>query len=191
MASRAAVVSVCWVAVVIPGTTASEGTGETARVLFQVEPRVASAAPHPSLVLTRDDWGTQPWISPSMWQRNREQVVASFRIALDRVREISACAELFTKLGADGRTTLARIVFHPLGHHELRSDVCRGNVAYTLVGGGPVWLCRRFSRLSDSQAAIIIIHEALHHAGLTEWPRDPDGMTSAAIDAMIATCCNL
>jgi len=60
-----------------------------------------------------------------------------------------------------------------------------------MVGGGPVRVCRDFSRLSDSQAAMVIIHEALHHAGLTEYPQDPNGMTSNQINGMVAEQCGL
>jgi hypothetical protein len=70
--------------------------------------------------------------------------------------------------------------------------LCKGSVAYTFVGGGaPIWLCREFSRLTDKGAAMIIIHEALHHAGLTEWPKDPKGMRSGRINRMVTKRCGL
>ena len=34
-----------------------------------------------------------------------------------------------------------------------------------------------------------LIHEALHHAGLTEQPMDPDGLTAREIDDMVGAAC--
>jgi hypothetical protein len=99
---------------------------------------------------------------------------------------------MFTELGADGVDTITRIFFTPIGKRQARADICNGTVAYTLVGGGPTtWLCREFSRLTDKKAAMIIIHEALHHAGLTERPKDPKAMTSAGINRMVSKRCGL
>ena len=133
----------------------------------------------------------EPRIDPGMSDNNRERLGSSFQIAVDRVQEVPECREMFTKLGADGIETVAKIYFTPIGVREARAEICNGSVAYTFVGGGPTWLCRKFSRLSDKQAAMIIIHEALHHAGLTERPRDPNGMTSAGINKMVSKSCGL
>jgi hypothetical protein len=123
---------------------------------------------------------------------NREQLMSSFQIAIDRAREVPECREMFTELGADGVDTITRIFFTPIGKRQARADICNGTVAYTLVGGGPTtWLCREFSRLTDKKAAMIIIHEALHHAGLTERPKDPKAMTSAGINRMVSKRCGL
>lgn len=131
----------------------------------------------------------EPRFSPRISPRDRERISVSFRIALDRVLEVPECGAMFTELGAEASATLGRMYFHPIGWHELKPDVCNGSAVYTLVGGGPIWVCRRFSRLSDSQAAMLIIHEALHLAGLTERPRDANGMTSAAINGMVSKRC--
>jgi hypothetical protein len=50
---------------------------------------------------------------------------------------------------------------------------------------------KRLRELFDEQAAMVIIHEALHHAGLSEYPQDPDGMTSRAINGMVMEQCGL
>jgi len=135
--------------------------------------------------------GAEPRIGAEMSDRNRERLESSFQVAIDRVRGVPECRELFTELGADGFDTITKIYFTPIGIHGARANVCKDSVAYTFVGGGPIWLCRKFSRLTDKQAAMIIIHEALHHAGLSERPRDPDGMTSAGINRMVAKRCGL
>ena len=133
----------------------------------------------------------EPRISPEMSDKIRERLISSFQIAVDRVREVPECSDLFTKLDTDGIDTITKIYFTPIGIYGARANVCNGSVAYTLVGGGPTWLCREFSRLTDKQAAMIIIHEALHHAGLTERPKDPKGMTSAGINSMVSKRCGL
>ena len=132
-----------------------------------------------------------PRINAEMSAKNRDQLLVGFQVALDKLREVPECSELFTELGADGIDTLSKVYFFPIGFHEAKADVCRGTVAYTLVGGGPTWVCRDFWRLSDDQAAMIIIHEALHHAGLPERPGDPDAMTSAGINRMVIKNCGL
>ena len=96
---------------------------------------------------------------------------------------------MFTELGVDASATLGRMYFSPIGWHELKPNVCNGSAVYTLVGGGPVWVCQKFSRLADSQAAMLIIHEALHLAGLNEQPHDANAMTSAAINGMVLKRC--
>jgi hypothetical protein len=127
-----------------------------------------------------------------MSDNNRERLTSSFQIAIDRLREVPECREMFTELGSDAVDTVTRIYFTPIGIHGARANICNGTVAYTFVGSGPItWLCREFSRLTDKQAAMIIIHEALHHAGLTERPKDPKGKTSASINRMVSKRCGL
>ena len=132
-----------------------------------------------------------PSMSPKLSTINRRKISDAFVVALERVREVPECRELFTNLGADGETALSMVVFLPVGRAEARDGVCRGSSAYTLVGGGPIWVCRDFSRLSDTQAAMVIVHEALHHAGLNEYPKDPDAMTSKQINGMVMKHCGL
>lgn len=147
----------------------------------------------PGSTMDRDAWRSHidRRISPEMSQKNRDQLIVSFELALERVEKIDECRDLFTDLGADPATTLSKVLFYPLGFREALPNMCRGVDAYTMVGGGPTWLCRDFWRLTDSRAAMIILHEALHHAGLTEWPNDPDGMRSVAINKMVAEHCGL
>ena len=64
-------------------------------------------------------------------------------------------------------------------------------MAQTYVGDAPTWICRRVTSYSDEQAALVVIHEALHHAGLTEKPHDRNAMSSGAINKMVGKSCNL
>jgi len=132
----------------------------------------------------------RPWINNAMTEPMRDKVEVAFDLALHRVREVPACADLFHQLGADGVTALSRELYYPL---ELRREraVCRRASAVTSVGKRPVKLCRHFAQLSDSHAAMLLIHEALHLAGLTERPHDPDAMSGAAINRMVTDACDL
>jgi hypothetical protein len=57
------------------------------------------------------------------------------------------------------------------------------------VGGSTVGLCAQFGRIPVAEAAQVLIHEALHNAGLSEQPHDPDGLTPDEIDDMVARAC--
>jgi hypothetical protein len=191
MAARLVVSCVCFVAVAAPSTWASDAVDAVASTRFTEASTQGTASLGGTVEPVQATAILTPRIGVKMPEKNREQITVSFQIALDRVREVPECGGMFTELGADGAGTLGRIVFYPIGRQGLGTDVCRGRVANTIVGGGPIWLCRGFSQLTDTQAAMIIIHEALHHAGLTERPRNPKGMTSAAINDMVLTRCGL
>lgn len=133
----------------------------------------------------------KPVISTKVPAKNRQKISDAFELALERVQEVPECGELFTELGSDGMESLGRVIFLPIGRAQARGNVCHGISAYTMVGGGPVRVCREFSRLSDTQAAMVIIHEALHHAGLSEHPLDPDGLTSNQINGLVMEKCGL
>jgi hypothetical protein len=43
--------------------------------------------------------------------------------------------------------------------------------------------------LDTDKAALVLLHEALHFAGLTEQPHDPRAMTSSEINDMVKDRC--
>ena len=45
------------------------------------------------------------------------------------------------------------------------------------------------SRLSDERAAMLVVHEALHHAGLSEKPLNRRCMTSLEINTLVGKKC--
>ena len=72
----------------------------------------------------------------------------------------------------------------------VETRICEaGAIAYTEVGSSVTRLCPEFARLSDRRAAITLLHEALHYAGLGEKPRYPDGLTSDQITRLVARAC--
>jgi hypothetical protein len=129
----------------------------------------------------------------------RAKLEAGFDLAVERVREIAACRDLFTQLGEDGIEMLKTGLYLPVRSYRHEVVVCgrdpatnsRGAdiLAYTKVGGTPTWVCRNFARISVETAAIAVIHEALHHAGLNEWPRDRTAMSSVEISEMVERQC--
>jgi hypothetical protein len=64
------------------------------------------------------------------------------------------------------------------------------NLAYTTVGGRPVWICRHFGRVVPEDAAAAVIHEALHLAGLDEDPRGRSAATSIEISREVRKACD-
>jgi hypothetical protein len=72
-----------------------------------------------------------------------------------------------------------------------RASSCRQGVAYTFVGEAPTFLCSTFSSLTDENASLILIHEALHHAGLSEGSSQPGSMSSARINDAVQKACGL
>jgi len=81
--------------------------------------------------------------------------------------------------------------YYPAGASQERKHCRRGSLAMTRVGKSAVALCRSFARLSDHEAAIILIHEALHFAGQTEYPSDPDAPDGIGITKMVMKGCQL
>ena len=121
----------------------------------------------------------------------RAGLVRAHALALDRVRSLSSCRAMFASLGADGETCLAGTVYLAAkGHAEDR--LCRSNVmAFTVVGSAVTRVCPWFAKMDDEHAAMILLHEALHRAGLDEWPHDPDGLTPQGITDMVTAACGL
>ena len=141
----------------------------------------------------------QPWIHHKMDPDVMAKLEAGFELAVERVRKIETCGDLFAELGADGLEMLKTALYLPVASYRHEIVVCgrdpsvnsRGakNLAYAKVGGSPTWICRHFSRVSPKTAAIAVIHEALHHAGLTERPHDRMAMSSIEITEMVTTAC--
>jgi len=161
-----------------------------------VAPAVAAVAVSSSLGYNPP---VEPWIHHKMDPGVREKLEAGFDLAVERVREIEACADLFTRLGTDGIDVLKTGLYLPVHSYRHEVVVCgrnpavnswgAKNLAYTKVGGTPTWICRHFSRVSTETAAIAVIHEALHNAGLNERPHDRMAMSSIEITEMVTTAC--
>ena len=150
-------------------------------------------------VAAGDQEPIKPWIHRSMPNRVSARLEAGFELAVDRVREVESCGDLFTRLGADGLETLKTGLYFPVDSYHREIKMCgrnpsstsqsAHNLAYTSLGAAPTWICRNFAQVSTETAAVAVIHEALHHAGLTERPLDRMAMSSIEITEMVKTAC--
>jgi hypothetical protein len=130
----------------------------------------------------------RPFIDAGVPPLVRYRLSAAYRIALGRLRSRPACGSLFRQLGADGEAALARSRYHDAGE----TRYCGARVrAFTRVGSARIQLCRSFSDLNPSAAALLLIHEALHSSGLRESPAYANAMTADEINAAVSQACNL
>jgi hypothetical protein len=132
----------------------------------------------------------QPWIHGGMNNGLRDSVEVAFEIAAQRVQEVETCSDLFTELGVDAMETRDRAVYMPVFSSQKVQKVCGRNLAYTFVGAPSTFICPKFERVSDQHAAMVLIHEALHTAGLEEAPTTPGAKTSQQINSMVAKSCH-
>jgi len=116
------------------------------------------------------------------------QLASSYLDALRRVYRIQSCQDLFEQLGADGIDVLGNTTY-TLASSDRAQQICDRAEAFTTVGGSIVWLCGTFGWLPPREATIVLIHEALHNAGLREQPHYPDGPTGNEIDQMVEQQC--
>jgi hypothetical protein len=132
----------------------------------------------------------QPWISSKVPDPVRKRIESSFELAQQRLSEISQCGDLFSNLGATGLEMLSSTLYFPASAAN-EKKLCRGAWGYTTVGAAPTFLCRKFSRISEKKGSMILIHEALHHAGMGEFPQDSSALTSVAINNLVEEACAL
>jgi hypothetical protein len=130
-----------------------------------------------------------PILHPALSERLRAKLHHAIPIARKRLRDYPSCGALFARFGADGVVKLDGTSYFPAGRKQEGKYCRRYSHAFTEVGGSNVVLCRSFAHLSDQQAAIILIHEALHFAGQTESPVDPDAPDAIAITKMVMQGC--
>jgi hypothetical protein len=110
-------------------------------------------------------------------------------VVKERLRSHASCRALFSRLGSDGAAKVEDASYHAASAEQERKHCRRGVFALTTVGAPAVALCRSFARLSGQQAAIILLHEALHLAGQAEYPAVPGAPDSLAISRMVMTAC--
>jgi hypothetical protein len=133
----------------------------------------------------------EPRISGALSPRIDRKLREAFPVALQRVRDVSECRELFTRLGTDALEKFTSSIYYPTTA-QMEDRVCqRGVSAFTYVSSPQTRLCRGFSSLGAERAAVTLIHEALHWAGLSEKPLDEEGMDARDIDRMVKKACDL
>jgi hypothetical protein len=115
----------------------------------------------------------------------------AYRGAIKRLEKDEACRALFDDLILDGLQALGRSRYQSPGSAPERAYCARGVAAYTAVGRSRVVVCEHFRTLHRRTKAAILIHEALHTAGMSEAPHDPGGKTSGEITEMVEEACSL
>ena len=72
-----------------------------------------------------------------------------------------------------------------------RRELCVGGVtAFTQVGSRVTRLCPSFGDLDREAAALLLIHEALHSAGMPESPSSAGALTPSEINRMVKRACS-
>jgi hypothetical protein len=134
--------------------------------------------------------GPEPWIHPSMPDAMRNKIERAFEIAAQRLRQRPECAGLFSPFGAIGVDLLASSLYLPADPRR-QTTRCRHAFAVTEVGGPTTWICRKVTAHSDERVAVALIHEALHSAGLCEYPQNRTAMLSGEINNLVMESCGL
>ena len=120
----------------------------------------------------------------------RSAVIGALEAASATLENSDDCRAMFTELGANGLEVLRRtryIVANPRAEIE----ICKRAWAFTTIGGRWTGICRDFARLDELEAATVILHEALHQAGLSEWTQDRRADKSIDITNDVRRRCGL
>ena len=179
--AAATVASVGTLALAEDGTRTVPGGG--------AEPAAASTW-HASVKRGND---LKPRILGGFDARTRGRLAVAFRLAARQLEGFQACSALFADLGHDGVARLQAIRYQSVDDVG-NERVCGrglGAAAFTTVGNLRTIVCPGFNRLDVDEAAVIILHEALHSAGRTEWPLDPNAPNGGQINRLIRMACNL
>ena len=121
-----------------------------------------------------------------------EAVSTARRIALGRIGEHAECRELFADRGADGARILLGSDYRVAQPGEAGGLCEKGASAFTGMTTGRTALCTdSFLKLRPHVRAIVLLHEAMHVAGLGQHPQHPGGMTARQIDGMVGRSCDL
>jgi hypothetical protein len=130
-----------------------------------------------------------PRISGALYPKVHNRLQQAYPVAVKHLRNNPECRELFAELGADGLEKLS-ITSYRQSTMAMERGICRGGVsAVTVVECPQVRLCKRFASLGTVPAAATLIHEALHFAGMSEKPLDPNGLDPHQIDRMVKKAC--
>jgi hypothetical protein len=121
-----------------------------------------------------------------------QAVRAARTIALRRVGELEECRGLFEAHGADGVRILLDSDYRAAQPGEAGGLCEKGASAFTGMTTGRTALCTdSFLKLQPHVRAVVLLHEALHVAGLGQHPQHPGGMTPRQIDGMVGRSCDL
>jgi hypothetical protein len=170
----------------LPAPDPTESTTAATPPVATAPARVNGVVPSAENGLVQMRFG--PAVSKS--RRLKAKLKAAFLTALDRVRRGAECRALFAPLEADGVDMLTRSIY-ARASAGMEATWCRHSVAGTNVGNRTVFLCRRFATLPVEEAATILIHEAMHWAGMSENHLEQSSPTGDQISSMVRRACFL
>lgn len=111
---------------------------------------------------------------------------SAYPLALRIVESRPGCQGLFAPWRVPAELVFQRMVFFSATE---KATCMTGAPAFNYFGHPLTGLCDSFSRLAVAEAAVLLIHEALHVAGLNEYPNDPMAMTPAQITRLVRSSC--
>ena len=135
----------------------------------------------------------RPILSGFFPAKIRFQVSSALRLASDQLSSHQPCRDLYLGFGVEGLEALLSATYR-LAQTQTEVSLCseRSAAAFATVGGSSTHLCPKlFASLSVHKAAVILIHESLHHSGMTEWPHDREALRSTEINTLIRDRCGL
>jgi hypothetical protein len=113
-------------------------------------------------------------------------------MALERLGREERCRQIFAEHGADGARLLLEADYRVALPNEAGGLCEQGASAFTGMTTGRTALCQdAFLKLPASRRAIVLLHEALHVAGMGQHPIHPGAMTARQINGMVASSCDL
>jgi hypothetical protein len=172
--------------VLLPATAAPQSSAS--RPLSQDANGPERAGPAVEFTVLARKRFPRPAMDASLQPIIKYQLANAFDTAIRALRTEPECRTLFKRLGSDGEDVLARSQYSDAGN----SGYCEEAVAaFTNVGSMQIKLCRSFGELQASNAAALLLHEALHSSGLRESPVYPNAMTTREINVAVSQGCKL
>jgi hypothetical protein len=123
--------------------------------------------------------------------RTAGNLVTGHSLAIERTRGVPACAALFEEYAASGVEMMAHTFYVAPSAVERREFCVGGVTAFTQVGSRVTRLCPVFGDVHRRTAALTLIHEALHSAGMTESPSTAGALTPSEINHLVKMACGL
>ena len=132
-----------------------------------------------------------PHTSGPLETGSARNLLTGFSVAFERVRDIPSCRALFETLDASGVEMITNSFYIAPSVAEKR-ELCTGGVtAFTQVGSRVTRLCPAFGDVDRQTAALLLIHEALHSAGMPESPGTAGPRTPSEINRLVRRACEL
>ena len=133
----------------------------------------------------------QPHTSGPLATRSARNLLTGFSVALERVNEITSCSALFEPYTASGVEMMTNSFYVAPNAIESREFCVGGVTAFTQVGSRVTRLCPAFGDVDRQTAALLLIHEALHSAGMPESPSTAGARTPSEINRLVKRACGL